>query len=180
MKMIKWTTGIQSQNHAKRLGKGSLTLTVKSVLEMEKKEPKSEKSTHPLNRLKYGISMERATHEPFCSVLSRQAGKSRVKLSNTPQPPLPWFTDISPQSSAKTKPAIFHRACYFTVSGEKGRFIQHVRRKKNGCHSVQQTSFEIWLQITSVVHNRGITFKWRAKGHNRKLIFGHNSFGISC
>lgn len=116
-----------------------------------KKESKSEKSTHPLKRLKYGIRMEKATNEPFCSVLSstRRNKKSLADVSHTlqiPPPPfpspIPRFMDRSAQSSAKTKPAIFHRACYFTVSGEQERFIQHDRRKEQDGILVNKPNLE--------------------------------------
>lgn len=72
-----------------------------------KKESKSEKSTHPLKRLKYGIRMERATNEPFCSVLSstRRNKKSLADVSHTlqiPPPPFPlqfpdlWTDQLNP------------------------------------------------------------------------------------
>lgn len=96
------------------------------VLEVEKKE-RCEKYT-PTHKTKiwhqYGKS--HTSHSVLCS----PDRPKRVMLSS-PTPhrhPFPRFMDISPQSSAKTKPAIFHRACYFTVSQE--RFIQHVKGRK--------------------------------------------------
>lgn len=139
------------------------SLAMKSALKLGiKAKPKNEKSTHPLKRLKYGIGMERATHEPFCSMFSRQAEKSRVKLSNTPQHPLQIYGHIT---SIQCK----DKACYlswsllfYSLRGAGPIYPARQGKEKLDAILFQNPHLEYDFRSYSIVHNLGmlyITFK---------------------